>query len=157
MNKFWQNLNERERWMTGIAIAALASYIYYALLYSPIIEHLETNTELLQEKRVDLQWMKQTNPANISNKAQKKVSNSQLITLISTELKNNNSLKFPYQLQQTSTGEIQLSFEKVPFQQMISWLASLKEQYRFIIKQFNVERTETAGLTRLLLILSADG
>lgn len=156
MNKFWQNLNERERWMVGMAFLAVMAWVFYALLYSPVLEELETNTALLKEKMADLQWMKQLNPASIQESSQKKVSNNQLITLIATELKNTNVQKFPYQLQQTSSGEIQLSFEKVPFQYIITWLAKLKENYRFTIKQFTVEKTETPGLTRFLLILSVE-
>jgi general secretion pathway protein M len=157
VNSFWQNLNERERWMVIIAVTTLVSYLFYVLLYSPIVDRLDTNTEQLLQQKATLQWMQQVKPESIANNNQKKVSNSQLLTLIATELKNNHTLKFPYQLQQTGSGEIQLSFEKVPFQYFISWLSQLKKNYRITVKQFNVEKTETAGITKLLIIISADG
>lgn len=156
MNKFWQNLNERERWMVIAAGFVLASYIFYALLYSPIVENLENNHELLVEKRSTLNWMKQIQPSSIANNKQAKLSNSQLITVIANQLKTSN-IKFPYQLQQTGSGEIQISFDKVPFEYVITWLAQLKENYRFTIKQFNAEKTDSAGVTKLLLILNAEG
>jgi general secretion pathway protein M len=154
VNKIWQNLNERERWMAIAAALALSLYLFYAVLYSPISENLTINSEQLLEKVTTLQWMKTVKP-NLAGKSKKTITNSQLLTLLAMELKTTNTLKYPYQLQQTGSGEIQLSFEQVPFQNVIIWLAKLKEDYAITIKQFNAERTPTSGLTKLLVVISA--
>ncbi len=77
-----------------------------------------------------------------------------MLTLFATELKENANLKYPYQLQQTSAGEIQLSFEQVPFNAFMTWLADIDSTYRITVKQFEVSATETAGLTKLMIIVN---
>lgn len=98
--------------------------------------------------------MKQVRMQKRSAKRKESVDNSQLLTILASQLKNNKTLKFPYQLQQTGSGDIQLTFDAVPFQNFIQWLAKINELYSINIKQFDVERTSTPGVTRLMIILS---
>ena len=60
-----------------------------------------------------------------------------------------------YQLQQTNSGEIQLSFEQIPFNLFIEWLNNINSQYLINIKQFDVNKTATPGLTRLMIIINS--
>lgn len=151
----WHHLQERERWIMVIGIIVALLFLYYTFIYSPLTTALEKNTSQLAEKKATLQWMKQINPEDLPHKAVKDITNSQLLTLIANQLKASPSLKFPYQLQQTGSGEIQLSFDQVAFENLIAWLAQLNEDYNVLIKQFNIEKTDTPGITRALVIISA--
>lgn len=155
MKAYINNLNEREKWMVLTAVLSVIIYIYYMFIYSPLATSVEERSEQLIEKTATLEWMKkaQHQKSNVSKK--QSVDNSQLLIMLSTQLKNSTTLKFPYQLQQTSSGEIQLSFEQVPFNDFIEWLLQINRQYNVNIKQLDANKTATPGLARLMMILSA--
>nr|WP_230963938.1 GspM family type II secretion system protein LspM [Legionella pneumophila] len=140
--------------MVIVASISLLIYGYYLLLYAPLSNQVNQKSTQLIEKTETLEWMKQVRMQKRSAKRKESVDNSQLLTILASQLKNNKTLKFPYQLQQTGSGDIQLTFDAVPFQNFIQWLAKINELYSINIKQFDVERTSTPGVTRLMIILS---
>ncbi|WP_229776950.1 type II secretion system protein GspM, partial [Alicyclobacillus cellulosilyticus] len=82
-------------------------------------------------------------------KPQQNLTNTQLLSLLSRKLKNPLFQPFPYQLQQLSGGDIQLSFESVPFVMFMQWLRQLHQTYAFSIKQFNAQRLDASGLAKI--------
>lgn len=154
MKAYLNTLNEREKWMVIVAGLSLFIYSYYLLLYAPLSNKVNQKSTQLIEKIETLEWMKQVKTQKYSSKRKQTVDNSQLLTILASQLKNNRALKFPYQLQQTGSGDIQLTFDTVPFQRFIQWLSKINEEYSINIKQFDVERTQTPGVTRLMIILS---
>lgn len=140
--------------MVIIASISLLIYGYYLLLYAPLSNQVNQKSTQLIEKTETLEWMKQVRMQKRSAKRKESVDNNQLLTILASQLKNNKTLKFPYQLQQTGSGDIQLTFDAVPFQNFIQWLAKINELYSINIKQFDVEKTSTPGVTRLMIILS---
>lgn len=141
--------------MVIVAGVSLFIYGYYLLLYAPLSNQVNQKSTQLIEKTETLEWMKQVRMQKRSAKRKESVDNSQLLTILASQLKNNKTLKFPYQLQQTGSGDVQLTFDAVPFQNFIQWLAKINEVYSINIKQFDVEKTPTPGVTRLMIILSA--
>ncbi|AOU14925.1 GspM family type II secretion system protein LspM [Legionella pneumophila 130b] len=140
--------------MVIVAGVSLFIYGYYLLLYTPLSNQVNQKSTQLIEKTETLEWMKQVRMQKRSAKRKESVDNSQLLTILASQLKNNKTLKFPYQLQQTGSGDVQLTFDAVPFQNFIQWLAKINEVYSINIKQFDVEKTSTPGVTRLMIILS---
>lgn len=155
MKDYFNSLNDREKWMVIIAGICLFFYSFYFFLYSPLSSRVTGRSEQLIEKTETLAWMKKVRLQGHTLKSKQSISNSQLLTLIAEQLKEDETLNFPFQLQQTGSGEIQLTFEEVPIKLFIAWLATLNEQYLLSIKQFDIVRTKTAGVTRLMIILSA--
>ncbi len=155
MKHYLNTLNEREKWMVIIAAVFLFAYGYYLLLYAPLSNKVTQKTTQLNEKIETLAWMQKVKQQGHSTKTKQTLDNSQLLTLLATQLKDNPTLKFPYQLQQTGSGDIQLTFDAVPFKLFMSWLAKINERYTITIKQFDVQHSETPGITKLMIIISA--
>lgn len=154
MKSYLNSLNEREKWMVLATVLTLVIYFYYQFLYTPLSNKVALQSSQLIEKRNTLAWMKTVRSKAHSTKTKQSVDNTQLLTLLATQLKNNETLKFPYQLQQTGTGDIQLTFETVPFKLFMQWLAKINDNYTITIKQFDVKQTDTPGLTKLMIILT---
>ncbi|CZG22416.1 TPA: type II secretion system protein M [Legionella pneumophila] len=154
MKTYLNKLNDREKWMVIVAGVSLFIYGYYLLLYAPLSNQVNQKSTQLIEKTETLEWMKQVRMQKRSAKRKESVDNSQLLTILASQLKNNKTLNFPYQLQQTGSGDVQLTFDAVPFQNFIQWLAKINEVYSINIKQFDVEKTSIPGVTRLMIILS---
>lgn len=141
--------------MVVIAGICVVIYSFYFFLYSPLSNKVQEKSNQLVEKTETLAWMKKIKGAEHSVHTKENVSNSQLLTLLATQLKDNEELNFPYQLQQTSSGEIQLSFEEAPLNDFINWLGELNQNYAITIKQLDIERTKTPGITRIMIIINA--
>lgn len=141
-----------------MVIAALISvfiYGYYLILYAPISTKVTQKSTQLIEKIQTLDWMKKVKNQKHPGKSKQILDNSQLLTILDSQLKDKKNLQFPYQLQQTGSGEVQLSFDEVPFQIFMGWLAKINDKYATNIKQLDVQNTATPGVTQLTLILSA--
>ncbi|WP_133135578.1 GspM family type II secretion system protein LspM [Legionella rowbothamii] len=155
MKAYLNTLNERERWMIIGATICLILYCYYMLLYAPLSRQVNQKSTQLVEKISTLDWMKKVKGQNLRPKSKQAVDNSQLLTILATQLKEHTLQKFPYQLQQTGTGDVQLTFESVPFNLFVTWLTKINERYALTIKQFNAEKTPTAGVAHVMILMSA--
>lgn len=133
----------------------LIIYSYYYFLYAPLTNKVQQKSMHLIEQTETLDWMKKIKQQGHSSTTKQTVSNSQLLTLLATQLKENETLNFPFQLQQTGSGEIQLTFDEVPFKSFIAWLSKINEKYTITIKQFDIEHTKRPGVTRLMIIINA--
>lgn len=155
MKSYLNSLNERERWMVIIAMVSVIAYSYYLLLYNPLSSRVSQKSAQLIEKTETLAWMKTVRQQGYKSQTKKNVDNSQLLTLLANQLKYNSTLKFPYQLQQTGSGDIQLTFDSVAFKLFMGWLAKINDSYAITIKQLDVDKTETPGVVKLMLVLTA--
>ncbi len=157
MKAYWDSLNDRERWMLGVGGVFCALVLMYMLLYAPMINAVHHKTQELLEKQETLVWMQQAHQQRKVIKVPQVLSNSKLLSVLADELKSTSFQTFPYQLQQTGVGDIQLSFDKVPYNAFVTWLWSVKQNYAFSIKQFNTQRTVTPGVVKVLVTFVAQG
>lgn len=155
MITYWHNLNEREKWMVGIGALCLLFYLFYILLYSPLTSAVNEKAKQLIEKQETLAWMQTVRQQPKNQKVPQMINNAKLLALIGNQLNSGSLRQFPYQLQQTGPGDIQLSFDQVPFSQFLSWLWALGNDYAITLKQFSAERTETPGVVKLMVIITA--
>ncbi|PWY53856.1 general secretion pathway protein GspM [Legionella qingyii] len=157
MKAYLSSLNEREKWMLIGGTLCLLLYVYYLFLYSPLSQKVTQKSTQLVEKTTTLTWMQNIRQqSHIKQTKKQSVDNSQLLTTLATKLKNDPTLKFPYQLQQTGLGDIQLTFDAVAFDLFIAWLEKLNQHYAITVKQFEADRSKTPGVTRLMILISSD-
>lgn len=152
---YWSNLNERERWTAGLGIAFALCYLFYLLIYSPLASAVNNQSKQFVEKQETLAWMEQVRQQPKDQKAVQAISNSKLLALIGNQLSDKAFNQFTNQLQQTGSGDIQISFERVPYKQLLDWLWNLNADYAFSLKQFSAEHSDTPGVVRVLIVLTA--
>lgn len=155
MINYWTNLNERERWTVGLGISCTLIYLFYLLIYSPLETAVSDKSKQLQEKKATLAWIKQVQSQTMGNNKQQRVNDSKLLTIVATQLNTGPFLSFPHQLQQTGQGDIQISFEKVPYTPFLTWLWTLGNDYSMTLKQLGVDRTEITGLVKITLVITS--
>ena len=153
MMVYWNNLNDRERWMLGFGSVCLVVFLFYLLVYSPLIGGMSEKSQQLIEKQDTLAFLQMAKQQQIGAVQAQVLSPSQLLTVLAEQLNKSIFHRNPYQLQQTSSGDIQLSFDEVPFNGFLSWLWSINQKYVFSIQQLNAERTATPGVVKLLLMI----
>ncbi len=155
MKTYWRSLNDREHWMLGTGVFCCFVYLFYALLYAPLITAVHDQSQQLIEKKETLAWMERVRQQHITSKTPQVLTSSKLLTVLATQLKSSSFHHFSYQIQQTGPGDIQLSFEQVPYNAFVSWVWAISEQYTFTVKQLNAERTDTPGVVKLLIVIAA--
>ena len=155
MRAYWDGLNERERWMLGVGVVCAVCYALYLLIYAPLIRAVHRQSQRVVEQQETLAWMRQVQVPFQAKKAQKKVTSTKLLTVLSKQLESTSFQRFPYQLQQVSGGDIQLVFPEVPLSPFLVWLQSIHEAYAITIKQWDAERTKVPGVVKLTVLIAA--
>jgi len=155
MMTYWTNLNERERLTVTIGGVCLIIYLFYLLIYSPLNSAIVNKTTQLKEKQSTLEWMNKVQKKPAESTPLQSTNSSKLLTIIAAQLSALPLQKFTYQLQQTSQGDIQLSFETIPNNLFLSWLWKLGNQYKITVKQLTVEKTARSGIVKAMVVISA--
>lgn len=154
MKNYWNNLNERERWMVAVLAIFCFFYLYYLALYAPLSRTKQQRLQQLIEKQDTLIWMQQMQRQYHGKSTLKSLTVSKLLTVLANQLNESTFKTYPYQLQQTGVNDIQLVFDKVPFNSFMTWLWSVNENYVVTIKQLNVQHSEESGVVQLTLLLT---
>jgi general secretion pathway protein M len=154
INAYWLNLNERERWTLGFGVVFCVAYLFYLLIYSPLVTAVHNKSQQLLEKQETLVWMQQVRHQHNTRKPPQMLTSSKLLTVLAEQLNATSFKQFSYQLQQTGVSDIQLVFDKVPYNAFVAWLWAMSEKYSISIKQLSIERTDTPGVVKLLLVVA---
>lgn len=155
MKQYWQSLNDRERLMLGMASATLIIYLFYMFLFAPLNTAVDEKTERYVSKLQTLQWMEAARKNFKQGPVKSQISNSQLLSLMAQQLKEKELKSFNYQLEQTGSGEIQLSFDEVPVRLLLSWLRNIDKHYQIEVKQMNLEKKDKPGIAKVLLVINS--
>lgn len=150
---YWNQLNSRERLVVMAGLGCLGILLSYLLVYAPIHNALIAKTQDVQEKQDILNWMRHVRPQLKNTQAVKSLSETERITFIANQLQRSSLNTFEHQVQQSSQGEVQLSFDSVPFNALLQWLWSLNQSTDITIKQLTVERTNTNGLVKAQVLI----
>lgn len=154
MKTYWDTLNLRERWMLGVGGVFCFFVLLYWLILAPLSNAVQDKSRQLIEKRDTLVWMQQVRHQRETAKAPLSLTSSKLLSVLAAQLKSTSFRRFPYQLQQTGSGDIQLTFDRVPYNALVTWLWSVNKRYAFTIKQFTAERTDTSGVVNAMVVIT---
>ncbi|MCX7117056.1 MAG: type II secretion system protein M [Legionellales bacterium] len=154
MKTYWDQLNERERWALGIGVVITVLYVFYLWIYAPLTRAVAYQQQQLLIKQETLIWMQKARLQFQPKKVVKTVSSSQLLTILAIQLNATSFKSYAYQLQQTGSHDIQLSFDKVPYNEFLLWLHKLSETYAVTIKQMTIQGANAPGLVKLLVVLA---
>lgn len=150
----WQQLNEREQGLVLVAVLCLSVYLLYALLFAPLMASVSTAQNHLHAKNDTLIWMRHAQQNYSQEKKPETIAAGNLLSILTQVLKNASFHRFPYQLAQTASGEIQLSFDEVPYNPFLTWLREQTTQYTLTIKSLDVNKTTAPGVVKVSVIFA---
>lgn len=155
IKKYFDQLNDRERIISLLGIFFLVCFLFYFVIYSPLASSVRQKQNLLQDKKDTYAWMTEVSNNHMNVKLPEILTSAQSLSVISSELKKSNLQKFAYQLEQTTFGDIQLNFEKVPYNDFVTWLWKFSGKYGLSIKEFSATNKNSDGLIAVKLVLSS--
>lgn len=151
---FLSQLSERDRLMLGLGSVFCVFYLYYLILYAPLDKAVHNARQQLAEKQATKLWMEQVRGDYKAQNKTEEISSNQLLSLLAGLLKSASFKSYPYQLQQTGSHDIQLTFDEVPFNEFMRFIRTLNEKYAFFVKQWLIERTSTPGVVKLSITIA---
>ncbi len=149
MKAHWQQFSEREQIAVVVAGLCLIAYLFYALLFSPLTIAVSNARKHWYEKNNTLIWMRHAQQNYSQEKRPQKVAAGNLLSILTQVLKHASFHRFPYQLAQTASGEIQLSFDEVPYNAFMEWLRDQSMRYTLTIKNLDVTKTTVPGVVKI--------
>lgn len=156
MKAQWQQFNEREQIAVVGAALCLIVYLFYALLFSPLTTAVANARKQWQEKNNTLIWMRHAQQNYNQAKSPQKIPAGNLLSLLTQVLKQASFHRFPYQMAQTASGEIQLSFDEVPYNAFMEWLKDQSTRYTLTIKNLDVSKTTVSGVVKVSVIFGVE-
>lgn len=153
IKSYWFHLSERDRLVLSIGGMVVLVYLFYLLIYAPLIDAVETQSKQWIEKKETLAWMKRQSKV----KPQLKQADRNLLSLFSTQLKQASFSQFPYQLQQSGPDHVALSFDGVPYVEFLMWLRKLNQHYTMNLSELTVVRTQTSGVVKMNVLAEKKG
>lgn len=151
-----EQLNTRERYLLLLTGLVLAFYIFYTLLYSPLANSVVRKQLILFENKQTLLWMEGVYAQHHKIQRPEVLSSEKLLYLLSNQLKTSNLKDFAYQIEQTGSGDIHLTFAQVAYNEFLQWLWFFCGKHALIVKQFTATAKNYSGVVKISVTLSQD-
>lgn len=159
MKEWWNNLALREKQMLTLGAFVIGILAVYVLLWSPIDNKVSTLRSQMVRNQELLSWMQDTDKqiqTYEKSSQQKPVRNTgSLLSIIQKQINRTAFVTALSQLHQVENDSVQLTFQKVDFDKLISWLIPLTQQQGIVITQMVATPSGTPGLVNIDLILKS--
>lgn len=149
MREWWLNLSLRDKQLFILSCTAIAIFLIYFFIWSPLLDSIATLRTQLQRNQATLAWMKtadkeiqlvEKNPAATASQ-----SSASLLSIVQNEINQSTFAKNVSQLHQAENDAVQLSFQQIDFDQLITWLMQLWQQHHIAVTQATIKKSEAAG------------
>ncbi len=156
---WWSQLKLREQQALMLGACAIAIFMLYEFVASPILTHLSIMRQRIVSEQKKLVWMQSadrtlqqmqgqhrirneiTSPVMLMGLLQKKIDDAKLATLLT-------------QLKQTSNESVQMNFQKIDFDKLIALLVAITKEYQISITEMNVMTENSPGVVSAEVVLS---
>jgi general secretion pathway protein M len=155
LRQYLQTLTPRERWIL-VGGGAVIVLLLLAAVILPLQHRVSATEARVEQKRDDLVWLRSMAPQLSSLQIRRApVSNESLVVLVDRTAREagfGNSLAGS---QPSGDGGLNVRFEKLPFDTLVTWLSRLHEQYGVRVDSATVDAANEAGTVTATLVLHA--
>ncbi|MEP0203501.1 MAG: type II secretion system protein M [Halioglobus sp.] len=154
MNKWLLRFNTREQLSLLIMTAAVALYIMYALIWTPL-SSARDDMALRNQSTVELLYRVDSMVSEVQALKASGGSNTRqrnLTSLINQTTRAQNLAVT--RLQPNSRGDIQVRMENAPFDDVMTWLHVIELRERLVIQELSLTQAGGSGLINLTVRVS---
>jgi general secretion pathway protein M len=158
MKEWWNNLALREKRIVSAGILTLAALLVYLILWLPLDNAVTGLRTQIHQNQELLTWMRDADKhlQTLSLTTQpkpKSTSSGSILTIVQNQINRTTLVSSLNQMHQVDTNSVQLTFQKVDFDQLVTWLIQLNQQHGIVITQMNVIPSPTPGVVAADLVL----
>lgn len=153
LQQYLQQLSPRERWMViGGGVVALLLLVFAIVM--PLQSRVSATQARVVKKRGDLVWLRAMAPQLSSlQTVRHPTSNESLVVLVDRTAHEAGFAKSLVASQPSGDGGLNVRFDKMPFDQLVSWLSTLHEQYGVRVDSATVDSANEPGTVSATLVL----
>jgi general secretion pathway protein M len=150
MKEWWNSLSLRDKRLASLAGIIVIVTLLYILIWSPLVNKNDLLRTQIQHNKQLLVWMKAANEQietlqKNDRSHQTSVSSASLLSTLQTSIKQS-SLKDKFtQLKQSENDSVQLSFQSVNFDELITWLIKIWQEQGISVSQISVTPLASIG------------
>jgi len=154
-NQFDQ-LNNRERTLVIAAAVALAFFIPYQFIWSPIVNGVEERRNKVDKQEQDLVWM-QSKLAEVKRLSRSASNASATGKSLYGLVEKTARQKFgsEIRIQQEGKKGIRVQLKDAGFDAVLFWLDELQVKYKVNIKDFKIDRSKNIGNVRASVLVES--
>ena len=158
---WYHGLQQRERQLVLAASVVIVVTLFYLVIWEPIHNSIEEQTQQYQSQTGVLQWMqnasKEVKLLKASGGASKRSSSTQPVTLLVENSAATAGLK-PYlsKLESTSDKGARVTIDAASFDQLLLWLNTLQTSYGIAVTSANLDRDDEPGAVNARMTLNRD-
>jgi general secretion pathway protein M len=161
LTNWYRGLQQRERQLVLAAAVLIIITLLYLVIWEPIHEGLEEQTQKYQAQLEVLEWMQAASAEAAALKASgisnKNVSSTQPVTLLVENSAATAGLKpFMSKLESTSDKGARVTLDAASFDQLLLWLSTLQSQYGISVSAANLDRDDKPGAVNVRMTLNRD-
>lgn len=157
-----RELSSRDKNALLFGFIVIIFYLIYILIISPTFNHLTVMRKKVSQTEQTLAWMKSADKvlSGIKKTDHTKTHPESLVSFLSMikeRISASSLSKSLTQLKQNGTDSVEITFQKVNFDQAILFVSDMLKDYDIHVAQFNVTALNSKGLTNISMILSLKG
>lgn len=151
VKEWWNGLAQREQRAVAVGGSALALFILYQGIWSPIINHLADMRQQIQKNQKTLVWMKNTDKAItvLQKEAHPSAQPTSPVMLLSAFQKNMQQAGFEtnmLELKQSGNQGIEVKFQKVGFDKWIKAIVTFTQAHQVVITNLSINADASSGV-----------
>lgn len=160
MKDQWNNLALREKQMVSAGALVISALIIYVLLWVPLNGKINDMRNQIRHNQDLLAWMidadKRIQAAEKTTAPNPAIHNTgSLSSIVQKQINGTPLVSSLNQLHQVENDSVQLSFQKVDFDQLMQWLTQMTEQTGLLITQMSVTPSATPGIVAVELVIKS--
>lgn len=158
MKEWWNNLSIRERQVVFFGSIAIFLILIYLILWQPFTNKIDNLRSQITKNKNLLIWMQSADKQmqTIVKESQTKTSknNGSILGVVQSDI-NKSALKSNLtQLKQAENDTVQVTFQKVGFDNLMKWLIHLWQQDGLTVLQATITPGDSLGVVSADLILA---
>ena len=153
----WQNMNKREKILSGGTGGLLLIFLFYLLVVSPLNRNLAKMAEAIPAKKEDLAWMKNAalrfrQLSQASSSVASAASPLKVIDLTAGQYGLSSNLK---RVDPGENEEIKVWFEDLVFTDLMKFVRDLHNNHGIEVVSFTAERMDMPGVVNARITFKA--
>lgn len=158
LKEWWSHLAPREKQVTSIGASLVILFIVYQWIWTPYLEGVDTMRHRITADQKTLLWMqaadKQIQTLEVQGKAKtKSVSPVVLLSQIQKQVNRSGLEQYLTQLKQTTNEAIEVHFQKVEFDKLITMLAKIMKEQDVSITRLSLIATDAPGYVNADMVM----
>lgn len=153
------SLNQRERRLVIGAAIFLSVFLLYQLTWAPFVNGVANMQAKVNQQQQDLLWMQQAarevSGLRGASAGQQPVHSGSLLGLIEKTARERGLGTSIRKVQPEGQNGVRMWMDKVPFDDVMTWLDDLQLKQGVTVSSFSAERTAQAGWVNVRLLVEA--